>query len=61
MNNSAEIISAVEAKDIELGHTKFCHWIFHVKKSTNLSELYGEIASRKHAYIILTTLNPIFI
>ena len=43
LNYSAEIIGAVEAKDIELVHTKFCRWILHVRKSTNLTGLYGEL------------------
>ena len=43
LNYSAEIIGAVEAKDIELVHTKFCRWIPHVRNSTNLTGLYGEL------------------
>ena len=43
LNYIAEIIGAVEAKDIELVHTKFCRWILHVRKSTNLTGLYGEL------------------
>lgn len=43
LNYSAEVIGSVEAKDIELIHTKFCRWILHVRKSTNLTGLYGEL------------------
>ena len=32
-----------QQKDIELVHTKFCRWILHVWKSTNLAGLYGEL------------------
>ena len=32
------------ASDIELVHTKFLQFILGVKKSTNLSALYGELA-----------------
>lgn len=43
LNYSAEVIGLHEAKDIELIHTKFCRWILHVRKSTNLTGLYGEL------------------
>lgn len=43
LNYGAEIIGKHEAKDIELIHTKFCRWILHVRKSTNLTGLYGEL------------------
>ena len=43
LNYSAEVIGLYEAKDIELIHTKFCRWILHVRKSTNLTGLYGEL------------------
>ena len=43
LNYSAEIIGAVETKDIELVHTNSCRWILHVRKSTNLTGLYGEL------------------
>ena len=32
-----------QARDNEIVHTKFCRWILHVKKSTNLTGLYGEL------------------
>ena len=43
LNYSAGDIGLVEAKDIELVHTKFSRWILHVRKSTNLTCLYGEL------------------
>ena len=43
LNYSAEVIDLYEAKDIELIHTQFCRWILHVRKSTNLTGLYGEL------------------
>ena len=43
LNYSAEVLGSHEAKDIELIHTKFCRWVLHVKKSTNLAGLYGEL------------------
>ena len=43
LNYHAEVIGLYEAKDIELIHTKFCRWILHVRKSTNLTGLYGEL------------------
>ena len=43
LNYSAEVWGNNEAKDIEILHTKFCRWILQVRKSTNLSGLYGEL------------------
>ena len=43
LNYSAEVIGLYESKDVELIHTKFCRWILHVRKSTNLTGLYGEL------------------
>ena len=43
LNYGAEIWGNHEAKDIEILHTKFCRWILNVRKSTNLSGLYGEL------------------
>ena len=43
LNNSAEVWGNNEAKEIETIHTKFCRWILNVRKSTNLSGLYGEL------------------
>ena len=43
LNYGAEIWSYHEAKDVEILHTKFCRWILNVRKSTNLSGLYGEL------------------
>ena len=43
LNYSAEVIGLYEVKDIEMIHTKFCRWILHVRKSTNLTGLYGEL------------------
>ena len=43
LNYSAEVWGTNEAKDIEILHTKFCRWILQVRKSTNLSGLYGEL------------------
>ena len=40
---SAEVWGIHEAKDIEILHTKFCRWVLNVKKTTNLSGLYGEL------------------
>ena len=34
-----------DAKDVEILHTIFCRWILQVRKSTNLSGLYGELGS----------------
>ena len=39
----AEVLGIHEAKDIEILHTKFCRWVLNVRKSTNLSGLYGEL------------------
>ena len=44
LNYSAEVWGNNEAKDIEILHTKFCRWILQVRKSTNLSGLYGELS-----------------
>ena len=43
LNYGAEVWGMYEAKDVEMLHTKFCRWILQVKKSTNLSGLYGEL------------------
>ena len=43
LNYSSEVWGMHDAKDIEVIHTKFCRWILNVKKSTNLSALYGEL------------------
>ena len=43
LNYGGEILGLNEAKDIELIHSKFCRWILHVRKSTNLTGLYGEL------------------
>ena len=43
LNYSTENIGTVEAEDIEIVHTKFCRWILLVRKSTNLTGLYGEL------------------
>lgn len=43
LNYGGEVIGSAEAKNIELIHTKFCRWILHVRKSTNLTGLYGEL------------------
>ena len=43
LNYSAEVWGTHDGKDVELIHTKFCRWILHVRKSTNLSGLYGEL------------------
>ena len=42
LNFGAEIWGNHEATDIELIHTKFLRRILGVKKSTNLTALYGE-------------------
>ena len=39
----AEVWGYNDAKDVEILHTKFCRWILQVRKSTNLSGLYGEL------------------
>ena len=43
LNYGAEVWGYHEAKDVEVLHTKFCRWILNVRKSTNLSGLYGEL------------------
>ena len=43
LNFGAEIWGTHEASDIELVHTKFLRRILNVKKSTNLTTLYGEL------------------
>ena len=43
LNYSSEIWGLYDAKDIEQVHTKFMRNIICVKKSTNLSGLYGEL------------------
>ena len=43
LNYGGEILGLNEATDIELIHSKFCRWILHVRKSTNLTGLYGEL------------------
>ena len=43
LNYSSEIWGLYDAKDIEQVHTKFMRKILCVKKSTNLSGLYGEL------------------
>jgi hypothetical protein len=43
LNYSSEVWGNNQAKSIELIHTKFCRKILCVKKSTNLSGLYGEL------------------
>ena len=43
LNYSAGVWGTHDGKDIELIHTKFCRWILYVRKSTNLSGLYGEL------------------
>ena len=43
LNYSSEVWGFHEAKDIEIVHTKFCRKILCVKKSTNLTGLYGEL------------------
>ena len=41
LNYSSEVWGMHDAKDIEIIYTKFCCWILNVKKTTNLSALYG--------------------
>ena len=43
LNFGAEVWGSHEATDIELVHTKFLRRILKVKKSTNLTALYGEL------------------
>ena len=43
LNFGAEIWRTYEASDIELVHTKFLRPILNVKKSTNVTALYGEL------------------
>ena len=43
LNYSTEVWGTHDGKDIELIHTKLCRWILHVRKSKNLSGLYGEL------------------
>ena len=44
LNYGSELWGMHKATDIELVHTKFLRYILGVKKSTNLSALYGELA-----------------
>ena len=44
LNFGSELWGMYKATDIELVHTKFLRYILGVKKSTNLSALYGELA-----------------
>ena len=44
LNFGSELWEMHKATDIELVHTKFLRYILGVKKSTNLSALYGELA-----------------
>ena len=59
LNYSAEVIGLYEAKDIELIHTKFCRWILHVRKSTNLTGLYGELG--RVPFIVIRKIRMIMI
>ena len=43
LSYGAGVWGMYEANDVEILHTKFCRWILNVKKSTNLSGLYGEL------------------
>ena len=43
LNYDGEVLGLSEAKDIELIHIIFCRWVLHVRKSTNLTGLYGEL------------------
>ena len=43
LNYGGEILGLNERQVIELIHSKFCRWILHVRKSTNLTGLYGEL------------------
>ena len=44
LNFGSELWGMHKATDIELVHTKFLRYILGVKKLTNLSALYGELA-----------------
>ena len=52
LNNSSEIWGLYDAKDIEKVHTKFLRKILCLKKSTNLSGLYGELGRTPHFVIM---------
>ena len=41
LNYSSEVWGTYEVKDVEMIHTKFCRWVLNVKRSTNISGLYG--------------------
>ena len=43
MHFASEIWSYSSATDVESGHTKFCRHVLCVRKSTNLSGIYGEL------------------
>ena len=43
LNYGAEVWGMYEANDVEMLHTKFCRYILQVRKSTNLTGLYGEL------------------
>ena len=57
LNFGSEIWSMHEATDIELIHTKFLRRILGVKKSTNLTALYGELG--RFPLFIIRNLNMI--
>ena len=43
LNYKSEVWEIYNAKDVEAMLSKFCRWVLNVKKSTNLSGLYGEL------------------
>ena len=57
LNYSSEVWGIHNAKDVEAIHSKFCRWVLNVKKSTNLSGLYGELG--RVPFIIQRKINMI--
>lgn len=57
LNYGSEIYGYHIANDIEIIHTKFFRKILHVRKSTNLSTLYGELG--RHPMLIQRKINII--
>ena len=51
LNFGAEIWGTHEAADIEIIHSKFLRRILCVKKSTNLTALYGELGDSHYIHI----------
>jgi hypothetical protein len=57
LNFGSELLGSNEAPDIEKVHTKFLRYILGVRKSTNLSALYGELG--RTPFIVQRKINMI--